>query len=238
MVLAGAAGLLGTGHPSAISEVSSQAESQPTLSAILDKYVQALGGKEAIEKIRSRRFSGTLVHEFRGQEPPKLSLPAEVIAAAPDKWRLILTTSSGIQQMGFDGQRGFTQDADRILVDARQARSRLAYLFSPQGPLRFEEYFPHSSFQGKVVTEGREEFAVKARDSAGNETSLFFDTKSGLLVRLGENISVREYRRVEGVLHPALIAIARREGSSTYIFDGIDVGAAFEDARFAVPIGR
>jgi predicted O-methyltransferase YrrM len=218
-----------------LSGVFCAAESPPTLETVLRKYIQALGGKEAIEKIRSRRLGGELIHDFPGQNPPKTVLPAEIIAAEPDKWRLILKTSAGVQQMGFSGERGFTQDADRILIDNRQARSRLAYLFNPQGPVHLQDYFFELSLQGKVVSEGREEFAVKAQDFAGNPATLHFDVQSGLLVRLGENISVQDYRRTEGVLHPALIVIGRRGGTSTYRFDEIGINAAFEDARFAVP---
>jgi len=83
-------------------------ESLPTLDRILQEYVEALGGKEAIENIRTRKLRGELIHDFPGQNPPKTVLPAEVITAAPNKWRLVLKTSTGVQQMGFDGAYGWT----------------------------------------------------------------------------------------------------------------------------------
>lgn len=210
-------------------------EALPTLDSILQRYIEALGGKEAIENIHSRNLMGELTHDYPGENPPRTVLPAEAIAAATDKWRLILKTSAGVQQMGFDGERGWTQDADRILIDSRQARSRLAFLFHPGAPLRLKDYFSQLSLQGEVVREGRREYAVKAIGASGTPETLFFDAETGLLNRLGENIVVKSYRRMQGVLHPVHIAIARRGGTSTYRFTDIAVGIDIDDPRFAVP---
>ena len=213
---------------------ASPADSPVTLDSVLRKYVDALGGKDAIEKLRTRRLGGELTHDYPGQDPQKTVLSAEVIAAAPDRWRLVLKTSAGVQQMGFDGRRGFTQDADRVLIDNRQARSRLAYLFNPQGAVHLEEYFSQLSLQGKTEFEGRPEYAVKTAGSA-TPMALYFDAETGLLNRLGENIRIKEYRREGGVLHPAEIVITREGGMSTYHFDDISANIPVEEARFAVP---
>jgi predicted O-methyltransferase YrrM len=213
----------------------SAAGSLPTLNNVLEKYHEALGGKEAIEKICTSKLTGELTHDFPGQNPPKIVLPAEVIAAAPSKWRLILRTASGVQQMGFDGKRGWRQDADRVLIDNRQGHSRLAYLFHPQAAIRLGDYFSQLSLSGKTVSEGRAEYAVKAIGSGGTQHTLYFDAETGLLNRLDENILVRDYRREMGVLHPVRIVIAREGGTSTYRFDDIAANIAVEDARFAVP---
>jgi len=207
----------------------------PTLDQILKKYVQALGGREAIENIHTRRSSGELTHDYPGQEPPKLVLPAEVIASDAGTWRLVLRTAKGIQQMGFDGERGWLQDADRILIDNRQARSRLAYLFDPRAAVRLEDYFSRPALQGEAVSEGRAEYAVAVTGAGGNPETLYFDAETGLLDRLGENIAVKGYRREAGVLHPADIVVTRSGGTSTYRFGDIAVNVAIDDARFSIP---
>ncbi|OGD17419.1 MAG: hypothetical protein A2V76_08035 [Candidatus Aminicenantes bacterium RBG_16_63_14] len=214
---------------------SSAADSPPTLESVLQKYVEALGGKETIENIRTRKLSGDLTHDYPGQNPPKAVLPAEVVAAAPDKWRLVLRTATGVQQMGFDGASGWTQDADRVLIDNRQARSKLAYLFNPRGAVHLEDYFSQLSLQGEVVSDGRGEYAVKAKGTGGTQETLFFDAETGLLNRLGENIRIKGYRRMKGVLHPVHIAIAREGGTSTYRFDDIAVNISIDGAPFAIP---
>jgi len=210
-------------------------EAPPTLDSILRRYVEALGGREAIEKIHTRRLAGRLTHDLPGQDPPKTVLPAEVFAAASGKWRLILKTASGVQQMGFDGVSGWIQDADRVLIDNRQARSKLAYLFNPAGALRFEDYFSQLSLEGQVISKGRKEYAVKARGYEGAPETLYFDAESGLLNRIGETMAVVDYRREAGVLHPVEIAIARGGGTSTYSFADIGVNSDIEEGRFSIP---
>lgn len=210
-------------------------DSLPPLESILRKYVDALGGKEAIQKIRARKLTGELTHENAGQDPPKTVLPAEVVAAAPDKWRLVLRTAAGVQQLGFDGAFGWSQDADRVLIDNRQARSKMAYLFNPLGALRLEDYFSQLSLQGEVVSDGREEYAVLAKGPAGTPETLYFDAETGLLNRLSGNIAIKGYRREAGVLHPVSVVVAREGGTSTYRFDEIAVNISVDDAWFAIP---
>jgi len=214
---------------------SPAADSQPTLEDVLEKYVQALGGKGAIAKIRNRKLTGELTHDFPAESPPKTVLPAEVIAAAPDKWRLILKTSKGVQQIGFDGERGWTQDADRILIDSRQGRSRLAYLFNPQGPLHLEEFFPALTLQESVQFNGRKEYAVRSAGLREGQDTLYFDAETGLLNRLGDDIVIESYRPVMQILHPVRIVIARRGGTSTYEFKEVEANIAAEEKRFAIP---
>ena len=218
-----------------LTSESAPVRSLPKVESILEKYVQALGGKDAIGKIRTRRLSGELTHDLPAQSPPQLVLPAEVIAAAPGKWRLILKTASGVLQMGFDGERGWRQDADRVLIDNPHARSRLAYLFHPQAAIRLGDYFSGLSLQGEVVKDGRPEYAVQATGSGGTKLTLYFDVATGLLDRVGEDILVKEYRRDMGILHPVQIVIAREGGTSTYRFTDIAANIELDEARFVIP---
>jgi len=210
-------------------------ETLPSLDSILQKYIEAIGGSESIEKIQTRKLNGELTHDFPGQNPPQIVLPAEVIAAAPDKWRLILKTSKGVQQMGFDGKRGWTQDADRILIDQRQARSRLAYLFSPQGPLHLKGFFSGLTLQESLRSGNRKEYAVKATGFRKGQNTLYFDAETGFLNRLGDDIVVDRYHPEGGVLHPVRVVIARRGGTSTYDFKDVAANIALEETRFAIP---
>lgn len=211
------------------------ADVPPDLESILKNYNAALGGKEAIEAIRTRTLGGELTHDFPGQDPPHLVLPAEVLSAAPDKWRLILKTPGGLQQLGSDGARGWTQDADRVLIDERQLRSRLAFLFNPRAPLRINDYFSNLVPEGATDWKGRRVYAVDSKAAGGERWALYFDAGSGLLVGIGEELEIRDYRREGGVLHPVHFVVARRGGTSTYVFKDIAVNKPLDDGRFAVP---
>ncbi|MFC2167329.1 hypothetical protein ACFLQZ_05130, partial [Acidobacteriota bacterium] len=208
---------------------------ETSIGSVLQKYIEALGGKELLGKIRTRKLIGELIYDFPEDDPSKTVLPAEVTAASPDKWKLLLKTTAGHQQMGYDGEHGWLQDNVRITMDDRQARSKLAYLFNPAAAIMFEEYFTPLGLQEQVDEQGREEVVLEAQDSSGNPISLYFDVKTGLLNRLGENVTVHEYRRESGILHPVTIEIAREGGTSTYRFENIEVNSTIEDSSFAVP---
>ena len=234
-VLAAALAVSGTAGGPSLTIPATPERTPPTLESVLRRYVEALGGKDALSRVRSRTLRGELVHEYPGQDPPKYALPAEVIGAVPVRWRLVLKTAGGIQQMGFDGHHGWLQNADRVLLDERQARSRLAYLFDPQGPLHLKDYFIPETLEGPEDRDGRTEFTVKAGSAGGNEDTLVFDAETGLLLRIGESITIKDYRKEGGVLHPVHIEVARRGGTSTYRFDTVEINSPIEDPRFAIP---
>jgi predicted O-methyltransferase YrrM len=210
-------------------------EELPTLNRVMERYLEAVGGKEALAKVATRKCTGQLIHDYPGQKPQKVNLPVEIYAAVPDKWRLIIHTSKGIQQMGFDGEHGWLQNADRIQLDSRQQRSKLAYLFNPQGALHLEEYFPRLMLKDKVIQKGRKVYAVKPTGPGSAQELLHFDAESGLLTRIGDNLEIQDYREEDGIMHPVRIAIAREGGSSTYVFDSIKTNAPLEAELFAIP---
>jgi predicted O-methyltransferase YrrM len=209
-------------------------EELPTMDRLLARHLEALGGAQALARVTSRTMSGRLVHDRPGQKPSQVTVPVEVHSAAPEQWRLIIRTSRGLEQMGFDGETGWMQDSDRILRDRGQARSRLAYLFNPQGALRLEEYFPGLTVQGRVVREGRTEYVLESR-SGGGRYRLHFDAESGLLTRIGDDLTVEDYMSKAGMKHPARVVVRQGTGTSTYVFDTIAPNAPPPTRLLAIP---
>jgi caffeoyl-CoA O-methyltransferase len=208
-------------------------EALPTLERVINTYIEALGGRDALVKIASRKCTGQLIHDDPDQEP--VTLPVEIYAASPDKWRLILRTSNGVQQMGYDGEQGWVQNADRILIDNSQKRSKLAYLFNPQGALCLQKYFPRLTLKGREMLKERSVYMVQPTDPDKAQELLHFDAEKGLLTQIGDSLKIREYGEVGGILHPVRIAIRRQGGFATYVFDEITNNAIMEAEQFAIP---
>jgi hypothetical protein len=71
----------------------------PTLEQILDRYVQALGGRAAIEKVNSRASKGTFTSIHL-----KTKGPIELYAKAPNKQLMVLLAQGyGNYRRGFNG---------------------------------------------------------------------------------------------------------------------------------------
>ena len=72
----------------------------PTADEVLNKYVQAVGGAAALQKITSRVEKGTISF---GPQP----IPVEVLAKAPNKQRFTVHTPRGDNITAFDGHAGW-----------------------------------------------------------------------------------------------------------------------------------
>src|SRR5437773_3140151 len=71
----------------------------PTLEQILDRYVQALGGKAGLEKVNSRSSKGTFT-----SNQLKTKGPIELYAKAPNKQSMALVAQGfGNYRRGFNG---------------------------------------------------------------------------------------------------------------------------------------
>src|SRR5437773_1939390 len=75
------------------------AKEAPTLEQILDRYIQALGGKMAIESVNSRASKGTFT-----STQLKTKGPIELYAKASNKWLMsLLAQGYGNYRRGFNG---------------------------------------------------------------------------------------------------------------------------------------
>src|SRR6266446_3569375 len=99
----------------------------PAAEQLIDKYLAAIGGAEALQKITSRVQKGTLT-AFGGQH-----FPAEVYSKAPDK-RFSVMHLPGESVTAFDGKQGWLSVPGRVhmMSAAENAAARIdADLYLP-----------------------------------------------------------------------------------------------------------
>jgi hypothetical protein len=106
-------------------KTDAKAVALPTVDKILDNYVKALGGKEAIEKITSRSVKGTF-----DIEAMSISAPVEMYAKAPNKTAMKIDVPNiGVVNRVFDGSSGWDSSPmsiariERPRTGANEARS-------------------------------------------------------------------------------------------------------------------
>lgn len=203
----------------------------PTLDWILEKYIQALGGRAAIGKLKTRACTGRFVDDLSWTDPHLQTYPLKALAKVPDKWVTSLRVSKGTEQNGFDGKIGWKVNPDRIERDDRMSRSWLGYLLNPQGTLRIGDYFPGMILKTKEMLSGRPVYAVKNK----TEKILYFDVETGLLSWIGNEWELRDYCKVDGVQFPFRISTSRKGGESYFAFDTIEHNVPIEDEQFAIP---
>jgi hypothetical protein len=206
----------------------------PTLEEVLERYIEAVGGREAIERLTTRVMTGRLVTDLPSRQPPVYESNGFVIyAKVPGKYLYVQQSARGTHKDGCDGPDCWSWAGGETELDAH-FDPRFAWSADPQNALRMWEYFPDMKVRGAGTLEGRRVYLVDIDDHESH--ALCFDARTGLLARLGYNREIEDYREVDGVLVPFSISISRKGGSSTYIFETIEHNVPIDDSEFAAPV--
>lgn len=239
----------GVGHPASIPPVlDSDPSPRPapaapgpalTTDQIIERYVTALGGADAIRKVQTRVQTGVILAQGR-------ETPVEVIAKAPNKRITVMQTPSGHSVTAYDGKAGWTGGAG----PARDMTPDESFAFSLDAELHFalrlRELFPQLR-PGRPARIGDVPCVVLNAIRPGQPpVQLYFAQDTGLLVRLvryaesplGRNptqIDYADYREVDGVKIASRWTLARPNGRFTIQIKETKLNTPVDDARFAKP---
>jgi carboxyl-terminal processing protease len=165
----------------------------PSVKSILEKYVEASGGRSAFEKITSRVSRGTVEITALG-----MTGTAEFDEQSPNKSSLIIEAPGlGIMQRTFDGSQAWLQDPVQGFIrftGLGLELVRTAAVFNKQTKLK--ELYPSAGLIGKEKLNGKDAYVVQM-----DYERWFFDVEGGLLLRKG-NTYFDDYREVDGVKLP------------------------------------
>ena len=214
----------------------------PTVDAIIDRYVNALGGMKAVDKVTSRSRKGSVA--LRG-----LQGSFELYEAAPNKSLFIGSVPApvGSMEQGFDGTTGWVKNQSGVFDmtgDGLTQAKREAPFYRD---VRLKEQFKEMSVAGREQVDNREFYVVLGTRPDGQIERLYFDVQTGYLSRrywetptyfgpLPNSIDYDDYRKVGKVRFPFLI---RRSRAGTVLLQTISeykLNIALDDARFRKPV--
>ena len=230
---------------SAVDWADAQGSSSiPTVDQVLDKYVQALGGKAAIEKMTTLVIKGKVDVPSTGETGSM-----ETYRKAPNKeMQMINIPSNGPSERGFDGTAGWNWDPDSGSSDMSPADLAAMKLESDfYRDIRLKELYPKISLKGKERVGDREAYVVEAPHEDGSSEKMYFDTESGLLIQSEVPIDVpdegktivnsqyEDYREVEGVK----VAFTIRQTSADFDYviklSEVKYNVSVDDTKFKKP---
>jgi carboxyl-terminal processing protease len=173
----------------------------PQVEQIVEKYLQAIGGRAAIEKITSRVSTGTFEGIYSGVPT---SGTVEIDEQAPDKSVTIINVPNvGSMRRGFTGAYGYEQFAMvgfRELKGAELDAMRVEADFRRDVDLR--RLYPKMILKGTEKVGDAEAYVIEATHARGLfPTKFYFDAKTGLLLRQ-DAVYFEDYREVDGVRLP------------------------------------
>jgi photosynthetic reaction center cytochrome c subunit len=212
----------------------------PAAEQIVAKYLQAIGGAEAVAKISTRIQKGTLTVGAK-------SFPVEVLAQAPAKRITTVGFPGGESVTGINGAEGWLSTAGRAPhemgpseLDAAKLDAELFF------PTYLKQIFRELRVQKRELLNGKQAYVVLGMREGQLPVELYFDEESGLLLRIqrytdtpvGRNptqIEFADYRSEGGVKTPFRWTVARPNGRFTIQIEQMQQSIPIEENRFAKP---
>ena len=217
-------------------------EKVPSVEQILDRYVVALGGRAAIEKLNSRLAKGWV--EVLGQD---LTGDVEIAAKAPDKFRLTFRVPGFMAEEGYDGAVAWAADSRGIVRSLRGERAANARIDAQfYSDLQIAALFPQLQLIGTEVVGKEAAYVVEAVPPEGSRRWFYFGVNTGLLLRYDAEVlepppAVRNatrlsaYTEIDGVKVPMTMRQETTELSWILHITDVRHNIPLDDARFKKP---
>lgn len=227
-------------------ELQKPAMALPSVDQILDKYVQALGGRAAIEKITSRVAKGAFELPAFG-----ISATIETFSKAPNRNVTIIDVPGfGTVKQGYDGTVAWLDEPQTGLrevtgpeLDGVKRNSEF------HQPTKLKELYPKLAVTGKQKVADRDAYVVEGAAASGSPVKFYFDVENGLLVKNDQEIEsaqgkiaaesyMSDYKEVDGIK----LAFTTRRVTTVQEFiirlQEVKHNTPIEDAKFAKPASK
>ena len=223
-----------------------------TAEAAIEKHIAAMGGREALAKLTSRKSTGTITISTPGGD---ISGPVEISSKAPNKSRayaqLDLSALGMSEQMildqRFDGTKGWVLNS--LQGDQEMPASQQASQKNNVFPTLFLSYKDAGTTVALLPSEKvgtKDAIVLMVTPKSGPALKMFLDPDTYLLVRssgkvqspeAGEFEQVSEpsdYRAVDGVKIPFMIVTTSPLQTVTIKLTKVENNVVLDDALFSV----
>jgi len=226
--------------PETMEGGSINASGNPAPESLLDKYLAAVGGADALKKVTSRVAKGT-VTAFGDQH-----MAVELFAKAPDKRVSVMHMKEGESVTAYNGKVGWLSVPGRVhimsLQESFDARMDADLAFAANVKALYAKW---ETLPGEKI-DGHDTWLVIGQKEGSPPLKLFFDQKSDLLLRLiryidsplGYNptqIDYADYRAVDDVKTPYQWTVARPANRFTIQLEQLQQNVPVDDAKFVPP---
>jgi len=219
----------------------------PTVDQIFDKYIQALGGADALAKLTSYSAKGTSHLFGEVQEDP-----AEVTAKAPNLLGTVVHQREGDMARTYDGREAWVLLPLTVIGEYQLNASMLegarldAQMAFPGG---LKQFFNNWRVSYPTTLDGKSVYVIQGTGASGLFATFYFDQKTGLLTRMVRyansavgrvptQIDYSDYRPVNGVMMAYKWTYGWVSGQDEYTMTSIQPNVTVDAAKFAKPVQR
>jgi photosynthetic reaction center cytochrome c subunit len=216
--------------------------SMPSVDEVLQRYIQALGGDAALNRVRTRVKKGSVQI---GNGPIGTF---ELYEAAPNKQLLMgtLPPPLGSVHQGFDGAIGWVKNLNGVFEMSGDglAQAKREGNFYADSKLKLQ--YSSMVVEGKESLGNREVFVIRGIREDGTLEKLLFDVQSGLLLRrywetstffgqLPSGIDYDNYKKVGSVRMPFTMRRSRSGTTLLQTVTELKLNIPIEDSKFSKP---
>ena len=230
-------------------DVLTQAAGVPSVDAVLNKYLQAIGGAQKVASITSFVAAGKSVG-YRGFGGGGV---VEVSAQAPDKRATHINfpeyPDRGVSVRTYDGRTGWIATPLTVVPkyelggserDGARLDAQLAFPSQIKQALTNLRVGPPTTINDKDVQ------VLQGNGLNGTLATLYFDDASGLLVRMVRHgrspigrvptqVDYSDYRDVGGIRFPFRWTFAWLGGRDSFEFSDVKLNVPIDPAKFGQP---
>jgi len=215
----------------------------PALDEVLNKYVEALGGKDALSKLTSKVSTGSVITS------EGMVVSREIDEASPNLRLDVRRSGSefGDFSEGFDGSSGWRKGNRGIgnLNGEQLAQSQMEAQFTPA--LRIRELYTKLAVTGQEKIDAETATIVAGISTiTGKRERLYFGVQSGLLVRrsvvtdnyvgsITTDTYYEDYRAINGIKTPMLVSEYSPDSGSITKFDRVQYNVPIDAGKFKKP---
>lgn len=225
------------------ASASAKTEKLPEPKEVIERYVKAIGGRDALSKHKSRYEKGTIE-----LSPMGIKGTVESFARSDDR-SLTKLSIDGIGEIleGFDGKSAWTVNpiqGNRIKSGTELAQAKRNSTFRRE--LNLDKMYDGLKVRGVEKVGERDTYVIVASTSGLPDDILYFDTETGLLLRSDSIVVTPEgnqamssfyddYREVEGVKSAFKVRAKTPAFEINTAVSEVKYGVAMEDSTFVQP---
>jgi outer membrane lipoprotein-sorting protein len=220
---------------------AAQEAALPSTDQVLEKYVAAVGGKDALEKLTSRVAKGTLdvvtfgasgTFETYTKSPNRTVTIAEFAG-----YGTVIQCFDGKSGWASDPQQGFHEMAGPELAAFRRSADL-------QAALHTKDHYKKLTVIGKGKVGDHDAYIVEGQPTEGGPEKLYFDAQSGLLTKMempspqgSGTVSMvfEDFKNVDGVKIPTTVHQDTPEISIVIKMADVRQNVPIDDSKFNKP---
>ncbi len=209
-----------------------------TAQSVLDRYVEAIGGKEKLQAINTR----TSVYKGNVQG---MDISVTITQKAPNKYFQMVDAGVFQQKTVFDGEKGYSEVMGQKKPLEGEQLEAMKIQANIHAMLNYDELGIKTELTGVEKINGSDAYKVVLNTPWNSKWIQYYDVDSGLLVRqitpittpqgsFNQTIDFLDYKDVEGVKYP--FKLSQQMGPQTIILkaDKIELNKDVNDDLFKV----